>query len=48
MDQYTKTGIAGGAATKSTKEYGEELFSEVVDQLVEKIQKGLTEEPANK
>jgi creatinine amidohydrolase len=48
MDQYTKTGIAGAATTKSTKEYGEELLSEVVDQLVEKIQKGLTEEPANK
>ena len=48
MDQYTKTGIVGRATTKSTKEFGEQLFSDVVDELVAMIQKGITEEPANK
>ncbi len=48
MDQYTKTGIVGRATTKSTKEFGEQLFSDVVNELVAMIQKGITEEPANK
>ena len=48
MDQYTKTGIVGRATTKSTKEFGKQLFSDVVDELVAMIQKGITEEPANK
>ncbi len=48
MDQYTKTGIVGRATTKSTKEFGEQLFSDVVNELVAMIQKGISEEPANK
>ena len=43
MDQYTKSGIVGRDTTKSTAEFGEQIFSMVVDALVPMIKDALNE-----
>ena len=43
MDQYTKSGIVGRDTTKSTAEFGEQIFSMVVDALVPMIKDALRE-----
>lgn len=44
MDQYSKSGVVGRGATKSTPELGEKLFTMVVDALVPMIKNALNEE----
>jgi creatinine amidohydrolase/Fe(II)-dependent formamide hydrolase-like protein len=44
MDKYSKSGVVGRGATKSTPELGEKLFGMVVEELVSMIQKALNEE----
>ena len=43
MDQYTRSGIVGRDTTKSTAEFGEQIFSMVVDALVPMIKDALKE-----
>ena len=43
MDQYTRSGIVGRDTTKSTAEFGEQIFSMVVDALVPMIKDSLKE-----
>jgi creatinine amidohydrolase len=45
MDQYSKTGVVGRGATKSTPEFGEKIFGMVVDELVPMVRRALAEEP---
>jgi creatinine amidohydrolase len=44
MDQYSKSGVVGRGATKSTAELGEKLFTMVVDALVPMIKNALNED----
>lgn len=44
MDQYSKSGVVGRGATKSTPELGEKLFTMVVDALVPMVNNALNEE----
>jgi creatinine amidohydrolase len=44
MDQYSKSGVVGRGATKSTRELGEKLFTMVVDALVPMVNNALNEE----
>ncbi|HJR49187.1 MAG TPA: creatininase family protein [Nitrososphaeraceae archaeon] len=44
MDQYSKSGVVGRGATKSTPELGEKLFTMVVDALVPMVKNALNEE----
>jgi creatinine amidohydrolase/Fe(II)-dependent formamide hydrolase-like protein len=44
MDQYTKSGIVGRETTKATAEFGEQMFTLVVDNLASTIQAALKEE----
>ena len=44
MDQYSKSGVVGRGATKSTPEMGEKLFTMVVDALVPMVKNALNEE----
>src|ERR687898_1318424 len=44
MDQYSKSGVVGRGATKSTPELGEKLFMMVVDALVPMVNNALNEE----
>jgi creatinine amidohydrolase/Fe(II)-dependent formamide hydrolase-like protein len=43
MDQYTRSGIVGRDTTKSTAEFGEQIFSMVVDASVPMIKDALKE-----
>jgi creatinine amidohydrolase/Fe(II)-dependent formamide hydrolase-like protein len=43
MDQYTRSGIVGRDTTKSTAEFGEQIFSMIVDALVPVIKGALKE-----
>ena len=43
MDQYSKSGVVGRGATKSTPELGEKLFTMVVDALVPMVNNALNE-----
>jgi creatinine amidohydrolase len=43
MDHYSKSGVVGRGATKSSAELGEKLFAMVVDELVPMVEKALTE-----
>lgn len=44
MDQYSKSGVVGRGATKSTAELGKKLFAMVVDALVPMIKNALNED----
>jgi hypothetical protein len=44
MDQYSKSGVVGRGATKSTAELGEKLFTMVVDALVPMVKNALEED----
>ncbi len=44
MDQYSKSGVVGRGATKSTPELGEKLFTMVVDALIPMVNNALNEE----
>jgi creatinine amidohydrolase len=44
MDQYSKSGVVGRGATKSTPQLGEKLFTMVVDALVPMVNNALNEE----
>jgi creatinine amidohydrolase len=44
MDQYSKSGVVGRGATKSTAELGEKLFTMVVDALVPMVKNALNED----
>ena len=44
MDQYSKSGVVGREVTKSTAEFGERIFTLVVDNLVPMIEGALKEE----
>jgi len=44
MDQYSRSGVVGRDATKSTAELGERLFRMVVDALVPMVKKALKED----
>jgi Creatinine amidohydrolase len=44
MDQYSRSGVVGRGATKSTPELGERLFTMVVDALVPMVRRALNED----
>jgi hypothetical protein len=44
MDQYSRSGVVGRDATKSTAKLGERLFRMVVDALVPMVKRGLNED----
>lgn len=44
MDQYSRSGVVGRGATRSTAELGEKLFTMVVDALVPMVKNALEEE----
>ncbi len=44
MDQYSKSGVVGRSATKSTAELGEKLFTMVVNALVPMVRNALNED----
>jgi creatinine amidohydrolase len=49
MDQYTRSGIVVRDTTKSTAEFGEQIFSMVIDALIPMIKDALKERiPRNK
>jgi creatinine amidohydrolase/Fe(II)-dependent formamide hydrolase-like protein len=48
MDDYSKTGVVGRGATKSSAELGEKIFEMVVEELVPMVLKGLKEENPRK